>query len=127
MTKVISEPRTVFPDGILFSRGKNMSDKIKTEDAKYPLASHMEELGAATAEAICAGMKAANDDAPSFGPLLTTVSSAKHIDANALAHALTQLSKHKFAEKSFVDKMPAPFFKGKFMQNYRVILGKDDK
>lgn len=94
------------------------NDTVKTEDQKYPSVSYVEELGSSTAESICANMRAANDDAPSFGPTLTTVSSSKHLNADALAHALTQLRAHAF---------PAPFFKGKFMQNFRVILGKVDQ
>ncbi len=100
------------------------NDIVKTEDMKYPSVSFVEELGANTAEAICASMRAANDDAPSFGPCITPIpgtsaaSSSAHLDATTLAHALTKLREHA---------LPAPFFKGKFMQNYRVILGKEDK
>lgn len=91
-------------------------------DKKYPAATYVEELGASTAEAICASMKAANDDAPSFGPSvlgpsITGLSSANHLDAEALAHALVQLRSHKF---------PAPFYKGKFLQKFRVIVGRQD-
>ncbi|MBY0428215.1 MAG: hypothetical protein K2Q32_03250 [Alphaproteobacteria bacterium] len=97
------------------------SELVKTEEQKYPSVSYVEELGSSTAEAICASMRAANDDAPVFGPTLisglTSVASSKHIDADALANALTQLKAHAF---------PTPFFKGKFMQNFRVILGRDD-
>lgn len=108
-----------------------MSDKIKsTDEQKYPAASYMEELGSATAEAICASMKAANDDAPSFGPaklgpsLITSgltisgLTSNSHLEADHLANALSQLKAHAF---------PAPFFKGKFRENFKVILGKKDK
>lgn len=128
MTKVKSHPAFVFPNDKVFLRGKNMSDNIKndnmkndlvkTDEQKYPSVSYVEELGSATAESICASMRAANDDAPSFGPCITSVSSAKNLNADVLATALTQLRAHA---------LPAPFFKGKFMQNFRVILGRDDK
>ncbi|MDX1921592.1 MAG: hypothetical protein SFW65_00495 [Alphaproteobacteria bacterium] len=98
-----------------------MSDKIKNpEDKKYPTASHMEELGSSTAEAICAGMKAANDDAPSFGPsrLGTSITGLSGLDADTLASALNQLKAHV---------NPKPFYKAKFMQKFKLILGKDDK
>ncbi len=103
-----------------------MSDKIKsTDEQKYPAASYMEELGSATAEAICASMKAANDDAPSFGPAklgpsltISGLTSNSHLEADHLANALSQLKAHAF---------PAPFFKGKFRENFKVILGKKDK
>lgn len=94
------------------------NDIVCTDEQKYPSVSFVEELGSTTAEAICASMRAANDDAPSFGPYLTSVASSKHLNADALATALTQLRAHA---------LPAPFFKGKFMQNFRVILGRDDK
>ncbi len=121
MKKVISHPEFVFPNGTLLVKGKKaMSDKIKSEDQKYPAASYMEELGSATAEAICASLKAANDDAPSFGPskLGTSLGGITGLDAGALANALTQLRAHV---------NPKPFFKAKFMQKFKVILGKDDK
>ncbi|NDE90967.1 MAG: hypothetical protein EB059_07515 [Alphaproteobacteria bacterium] len=99
-----------------------MSDKTKSGDKenkgefKYPHTSFVEELGATTAEAICANMRAANDDAPSFGPSKPSpyLSSSKHLDPETLANALTQLRKHAF---------PTPFFKNKFMQKFRVIMG----
>ena len=103
-----------------------MSDIIKnTEDQKYPSASHMEELGSATAEAICSSMVAANDDAPSFGPAklgpsltISGLTSNSHLETDHLASALSQLKSLSF---------PAPFFKGKFRENFKVILGKKDK
>ncbi len=96
------------------------NDTVKTEDLKYPSVSYVEELGSATAEAICANMRPANDDMPVFGTSmgLTGISSNPHIDAASLAKALHELRSHA---------SPAPFFKGKFMQNTRVILGKEDK
>lgn len=97
------------------------NDAVKPEDLKYPSVSYVEELGSSTAEAICAGMRAANDDMPSFGPSLTpipSITAGSQLDANILANALTQLRNHAY---------PAPFFKGKFMQNFRVILGREDK
>jgi hypothetical protein len=107
-----------------------MSDNIKEfiskekrahEPKVYPVAGHMEELGSATAEAICASMVAANDDAPRFGPTIlgsTLTHTSKELNPDVLANALAELRAHAF---------PAPFFKGKFMQNYRVILGKTDE
>jgi hypothetical protein len=86
------------------------------DELKYPSVSYVEELGAATAEFICASMRAANDDAPGFGACITGISDSPQLNADALAHALTQLSR----------TFPAPIIKGKFKQKFRVIPGRDD-
>lgn len=45
---------------------KNPPEGIK--GAKPVFATHVEDLGPVAAETICAGMKAANENVPSFGP-----------------------------------------------------------
>jgi hypothetical protein len=98
-----------------------MNDTMKpVEQSKHASASYVDELGADAAEAICASMVAANDDAPNFGPSFNP-SFENGYDPNVLAHALSQLRTHAFSKNTF-----APFFKGKFAQNYRVILGKTE-
>lgn len=82
------------------------SDTVNPEDSNYPSSSYVEELGSDTAEAICASMRATNDNVQEFGGTV--------FDPDALANAMTHL------------RCRAPLARGRLMQKFRVISGVDD-